>query len=142
MTPLKRSQPARTSRPAHGLAVRPPFRNPRLFLEVPLLNKSGLLELAERCGMKLPPTLLSWYMAEGFLLPVAVRRGRPLFARWQLWTLHELEEARYHSVHVFAHAPLEDQDNRSWRNQVAAEAPYFLSSGEYFQVWLELVILL
>jgi hypothetical protein len=84
---------------------------------------------------------LRYYVRRGYLLPVRLDRGEPMFARWQLWTLYELERARAHTLYVSDYAPLDKQDGRSWREQLARETPVS-SRSPLSTRWLELVILL
>jgi hypothetical protein len=136
-----RKRQARRSAEVERFAVRAPFRNPRLFIEVPLLSEDRLRELAAACELEIPRTLLRWYVDRGYLLPIRLERGEPWFARWQLWTLHELERARAHVLYVSDYAPLEKQDGRSWREQLERELPAGTRSP-WFTSWLELVVLL
>jgi hypothetical protein len=122
--------------------VRAPFRNPRLFIEVPLLTAEALRELAEACELEVPRTLLRWYVERGYLLPIRLDHGDPRFARWQLWTVYELERARARTLYVSDYAPLEKQDGRSWRDQLEHTVPRLWSRSAVFRTWLELVILL
>jgi len=123
-----------------AFAVRAPFRNPRLFTQFPLLSENEYCELAKTCGLEVPNSLLRWYLEHGFLKPIRRERGAPRFARWQLWTLWELENVRAQAVRVWDHRPVDQQDRRSWREQLEQSA--ILTRGPWFQQWLELVILL
>jgi len=134
----RRAEPA-TPLP-DALAVRAPFRNPRLFTQFPLLSENGFCELAKDCGLEVPRSLLRWYLEHGFLGPIRRERSAPQFARWQLWNLWELERVRTQAVRVWDHRPVEEQDRRSWCEQL--EHSVILTRGRWFQQWLELVILL
>ena len=138
MTRLRSAR--RAADTTNAFAVRAPFRNPRLFTQFPLLSQDGFRNLAKDCGIEVPRSLLRWYLEQGFLKPIRRDRGALRFTRWQLWTLWELESVRTHAIRVTDYAPLEQQDRRSWREEL--EHGVLLTRGAWFRQWLELVVLL
>lgn len=131
--------------------VRAQFQDPRLYVEEAVLSENELLRLATDCGLDVPPTLLRWYVDNGYLAPtLEIRIADELdaesligYSRWQLFALFELERARRGILHIFEdHTAVDEQDRRSWREQLRLRRPMLVCTSEHYQRWLELALLL